>query len=157
MRLHWYMEYLRYINIVDMYICTYIYSCELVGLDNNLYKMHGTYIKIVLMVFTYQLIIREHNGMYNLKKNPAHVFSFSLSETHLNFLCSFTPRSPKRSFTSDFSNRTLYELLFSVIRTTFPAYLILVIWLPSQYMMRSACYDACPFAVSSIFLLRTPS
>jgi hypothetical protein len=41
--------------------------------------MHDTYIKIVLIVFTYQLIIRKHNGMSNLKKiQPTSSHSASL-------------------------------------------------------------------------------
>ena len=40
-------------NIVDIYIYIYIYIyCAFVGLDNKLYKMHGTYIKIKESSFT---------------------------------------------------------------------------------------------------------
>ena len=123
---------------VCVYIYIYIYCCAFVGL----YKMHGTYIEIVLMVFAYQLIIRKQRDV-ELKKNPAHVFPFNLSENHLNFFCSFTSRSPKRSFTSDFSNRTLYELLLSVIRTTLPAYLIIC---------DEECFSWCLFLCSVLHL-----
>jgi len=56
-----------------------VYCWAFVGMDNNLYKLHGTYIKIVLMGFVYELIIRKHTGMSNLKKiQPTSSHSTSL-------------------------------------------------------------------------------
>jgi len=42
-----------YIILFMYYVCIYIYilCCAFVGLDNELYKMHGTYSKIPVHVF----------------------------------------------------------------------------------------------------------
>ena len=40
-------------------ICMYIY-CALCGLDNKLYKMHGTYIKIFYFLVDVKIISRKY-------------------------------------------------------------------------------------------------
>jgi len=47
-------EYLRYIKY-----CLYVY-CAFVGLDNKLYKMHGTYIKTCIFSVNDENISLEH-------------------------------------------------------------------------------------------------
>ena len=47
------VEYVQYIKY-----CLYIYICSaFVGLDNKLYKMHGTYIEIVQSFFKSRVLV----------------------------------------------------------------------------------------------------
>ena len=46
-----------YINVIHIlyikYIILYIYFCAFVGMDNKLYKMHGTYKRIINWKFVF--------------------------------------------------------------------------------------------------------
>jgi len=56
---------LKYVGVLKIYKILFMYIyCEFVGLDNNLYKMHGTHIKILVIVLLLHPILFHINLVY---------------------------------------------------------------------------------------------
>ena len=60
------------------------------------------------------------------KRDPVHVTTYHFLKSHFNIILLSMPGLPSEFFPSDFPIKTLYTLLFSPIRVTCPANLILL-------------------------------
>ena len=64
--------------------------------------------------------------------DPVHALTSYFLNIHLNIILRSTPWSPKWFFPSGFSAKTLYTSLFSPVRATCPAHLILDFYYPNN-------------------------
>ena len=76
---------------------------------------------------------------------------------HFNIILLLRLGLPNGLFPSGFPTKTLYALILSPICATCPAHLILSIWSPEQYLVRSTDHYAPHYVVFSNLLSNLPS